>query len=118
MAITFVLRLVATVVAVVKTEPDCSSFLMSRHRSSRLFQDRQCVEQSGDRRTHQQDNVVEFVDAVGGEFDRLQFSPTWYEVTSGQPVPSDCLTVDSKSRSEQHVFSAPWCFVWAQNSSN
>ena len=103
MAISFVLRLVATVVVVVKTEPDCFSFLMSRHRSSTNFQDGQCVEQDGDRRTDQHDNVVEFQALDYGEFDSLQFSPTWYEVTAGQPVPSDCLAVDSRSLSEQGV---------------
>ena len=90
-------RLAVSLVAV-KAESDCSSLLMSKQRSSIEFQDGKCIEQDGDRRTKTHENVVKFeaLDS-NGEFSSLTFQPSWYSVTAGQPVASDCLKVDSTS---------------------
>ena len=90
-----IVRLVVTSVAV-KAESDCSSLLMSKQRSSIEFQDGKCIEQDGDLHTEKHDNVVQF-QALDGEFSSLTFQPSWYSVTAGQPVASDCLKVDSTS---------------------
>ena len=92
-----IVRLVVSLV-VVKAESDCSSLLMSRQRSSIEFQDGKCIEQDGVRHTKKHDNVVKFeaLDS-NGEFSSLTFQPSWYYVTAGQPVASDCLKVDSTS---------------------
>ena len=92
-----IVRLVVNLVAV-KAESDCSSLLMSKQRSSIEFQDGKCIQQDGDRRTEKHDNVVKFegLDS-NGEFSSLSFEPSWYSVTAGQPVASDCLKVDSTS---------------------
>ena len=90
-----IVRLVVSLVAV-KAESDCSSLLLSKQRSSIEFQDGKCIEQDGDRHTKTHDNVVKF-EALDGEFSSLTFQPSWYSVTAGQPVASDCLKVDSTS---------------------
>ena len=90
-----IVRLVVSLVAV-KAESDCSSLLMSKQRSSIVFQDGKCIEQDGDRFTKKHANVVKF-EALDGEFSSLTFQPSWYSVTAGQPVASDCLKVDSTS---------------------
>ena len=66
-----IVRLVVSLVAV-KAESDCSSLLMSKQRSSIVFQDGKCIEQNGDRHTKKHDKVVKF-EALDGEFSSLTF---------------------------------------------